>query len=925
MRWPDETLPLEVEAAFGADVTADPGTWTWTDLSDRLTSTAIALRAGASSADGRVSPGSCTVTLRNSDGALTPLHPMSPYWPNVELGTPLRVRLRRAQDAFGRTTSGNTWGKADSGETWAVAGTGQSVTAGVARHSHSDVNNLRLSVLPVSLTDSEQVADIATSALLTGGALVTGFVARYSGGAFYWLRVEFNHSATTVALKISRYSPSGGWVDLASMPSVPALTYAANTYLRARASVQGTTLALKVWPAAGTEPPGWHLTATDGTIIRPGQVGCQSWLVSGNTNTLPVAALHKNYTLRVDRFSGTADQWQPTYLPTGEVGQMESAMRITASGILRRLQQGTPPSKSALRRTIGGSSPVAYWPGEDGILSSQAGSATAGAAPLVVDGVVDFTPVQDYTAFAGSNTTRYGTTALANLKSGGSLHARLTADATAATAAVWTVGTTAQVDTLSVLSGDVVVLEWTTNGGTYTRWRLQVTTSLRTQVIAITAGGAATTLIDDASATPAFVHYAVSASVSAGTVTVRLYRDSSAPSTTFAGSIGGVTSVAVNPTGSSSTSDMPAGHIAVWATGALPVTRAAFIDSYGGVVREARRSWLGETAVARLVRLAAEDGITVDTVLPPGDAVQRMGWQAVGTALDLYRECEDADGGILQEQGFRLAYLTRAARYNRPTDLTVDLATYAVSESDADDPLTPIYDDQDVRNRWTVERAEGSFAVADDVASQRRGLYDDSIRLNLDSDAQLPHQAAWRVHLDADPDLRESTFPVDLAANPTLLDGWLSCQVGSRIVRINPPAQHRPGPLDRIVMGWSETIGPRSWLVQVVPGPAVPWDVAVADDPAQRPAADGASLTSTVSASATSLSISRSSGVGFTTDPTDFPLDLVVGGEQVRVSAISGTGSPQTATVSARAVNGVSRSWPAGTTVDVWSPAISPL
>jgi hypothetical protein len=34
------------------------------------------------------------------------------------------------------------------------------------------------------------------------------------------------------------------------------------------------------------------------------------------------------------------------------------------------------------------------------------------------------------------------------------------------------------------------------------------------------------------------------------------------------------------------------------------------------------------------------------------------------------------------------------------------------------------------------------------------------------------------------------------------------------------------------------------------------------------------------------------------------------------------TNSPQTVTVSARAVNGVSRAWPAGTEVDVWFPAI---
>lgn len=63
----------------------------------------------------------------------------------------------------------------------------------------------------------------------------------------------------------------------------------------------------------------------------------------------------------------------------------------------------------------------------------------------------------------------------------------------------------------------------------------------------------------------------------------------------------------------------------------------------------------------------------------------------------------------------------------------------------------------------------------------------------------------------------------------------------------------------------------------------------------------------------------------WTTDPTDYPLDIRVGGEPMTVAVITGTGLTQTATVSARGVNGVQRAWPAGTPVDVWAPAIAPL
>lgn len=726
MAWPDDQdLPIEVHAAFGADLTASPGTWTWTDLSSRLRAEPIRTRAGKSSGARHVSPGTCTVTLVNDDAALTPLHPMSPYWPNVELGTPLRVRVQ-----------------------WA-----------------------------------------------------------------------------------------GVWYE---------------------------------------------------------------------------------------RFAGFADQWEPTYLSTGVVGQMASAVRITASGILRRLEQGAQPELSAMRRTISASGPVAYWPAEDGQAASQAGASIAGTAALRVSGGVEFRLVEDYVTFAG-NALRFGTTALADLADGGTLAALLPADATTATGGgAWTVHAAMLVDTLSTLSGDVVVAEWTTTGGTYTRWQIKVTTTSRTQVIGVTSAGAATTLIDHGGASPAFHHYAVSASLSGGTVTVRLETSlTSVKTTTFAGALGGVTAVSVNASSATSSSEMPAGHIAVWAVAPLPI-RVDTVEADGAFVRPARLSYLFESATGRLARLIAEDGISLDMPAPDADSVQRMGWQDPGARLDLYRECEQVDGGILHESGFGLAYLPRSARYNPPVDLTIDLATYAVTDTGRD-VLTPTYDDQQIRNQWTAERRDGSFAVAADPVSQRRGVYDDSIELVVASDEQLPDQAGWRVHLDSEVDLREATFPIDLAANPGLVPGWLACGVGSRIVRTNVPAQHRPGDIDRLVDGWTETIGPRSWQVQVVPAPAAPWQVAEVDGE-QRVAADGTVLTASVTADALTMQITSTAENGpWTTDPSDFPLAVRVGGEQVTVSAITGAGLTQTLTVAARAVNGVSRSWPDGTEVDVWDPAIIPL
>ncbi|WP_433651025.1 hypothetical protein ACQP2C_32450 [Micromonospora zamorensis] len=885
--WPDDRdLPIDVDAAFGANVVADPGTWSWTSLSSRLRAEPIRLRAGTSGGASQVSPGSCTVTLDNDDAALTPLHPISPYWPNVELGTPLRVRLRRVEDTFGRTSSGNQWGTADSGEAWSVGGTGASVSAGVARHSHTDVGNVRVTTQPVSLADSEQVADIAPSALLTGSALVTGFVFRYSGGAaFYWLRCEFNAGGTAVALKITRYTAAGGYVDLATLSPVPGLTYAANGYLRVRASVVGTRMAIKAWPAAGTEPAGWQLTATDSVVTAPGKVGFQSWLVAGNSNALPVAAQHKNYTVHVDRFSGHADQWEPTYIPTGVVGEMASVVHITASGILRRLQQGSPPPLSPMRRTIAASSPVAYWPGEDGDLASQAGSVFPGRLPLAVAGTVTFAGVEDYSNRLGT-TFRYGTSALADLSAGGTISALVPGDVTAATATRWTVHLAAAPD-VTAASADVVLAEITTTGGTFARWQLvQRKATLRTQLVAYTSGGSATVVVDEPSVSSAFGSFDFSVWQSGGTIMAGTTWTGSSHLFTgsTAGTLGGMSRIAVNPTQTTQSIAMPVGHLAVWATASLPAAAlTGFSDAYGTVVRGPLLSFQREAATSRLARLAAEEGVPLDMPDVPAEMVVRMGWQPVGTGVDLYRECEQVDVGILYERQFGLGYLPRAYRYNRPVGLTIDLATYAITGRA--DPLTPVYDDQALRNRWTVERTDGSFAVAADTASQRRGVYPDQVELNLLADSQLPGQASWRVHLTSEPDLREATFPIDLAANPGLLDGWLSCQVGSRIVRTNPPAQHRPGTLDRVVAGWTETISPRSWTVLVNPAPAPPWDVATVDGE-QRIAADLAFSAGLGASDMSMLLTSSADGGAWTEEPADFPMDVRVGGERVTASSI---------------------------------------
>jgi hypothetical protein len=90
---------------------------------------------------------------------------------------------------------------------------------------------------------------------------------------------------------------------------------------------------------------------------------------------------------------------------------------------------------------------------------------------------------------------------------------------------------------------------------------------------------------------------------------------------------------------------------------------------------------------------------------------------------------------------------------------------------------------------------------------------------------------------------------------------------------------------------------------------------------------DGSELASGVTATATSLSVTVTDGPLWITSaayPQEFPFDAALGGERIRVTAISGTTSPQTWTV-IRSANGIVKPHDANTAVRLADPMITAL
>jgi hypothetical protein len=190
--------------------------------------------------------------------------------------------------------------------------------------------------------------------------------------------------------------------------------------------------------------------------------------------------------------------------------------------------------------------------------------------------------------------------------------------------------------------------------------------------------------------------------------------------------------------------------------------------------------------------------------------------------------------------------------------IALDYAAGHVSE-----PFEPTDDDQRLRNEITAQREDGgeyTYAKTEGpnntgdpaLDADAAGVYDEGVTVNVASDAQLPDQAAWRVHLGTTDEDRYPLLRVDLAANPDLADDLTSIYLGDRITVANPPAWLAPEAVDLIAEGGTETIGhPNHWDLVLNASPGSPWTVAQIAAPQTLASADAeTNLTSWTGANA---------------------------------------------------------------------------
>lgn len=90
--YPTTKLRGLVEIAPGADLTADPSTWSWVDISQWVRfKSGISTNVGRRDQAGVVDPSRATLTIDNRDGRFSRRNPTGPYYGQLTRNTPIRM------------------------------------------------------------------------------------------------------------------------------------------------------------------------------------------------------------------------------------------------------------------------------------------------------------------------------------------------------------------------------------------------------------------------------------------------------------------------------------------------------------------------------------------------------------------------------------------------------------------------------------------------------------------------------------------------------------------------------------------------------------------------------------------------------------------------------------------------------------------
>ncbi|NUS78457.1 MAG: hypothetical protein HOV70_19975 [Streptomyces sp.] len=869
MAFPDTPLGVVTKLGIGGVMT---------DVTEHALTRSIITHTRGQTSEGQVAdPASCSLSLKSPNGLYSPRNPRSPYFKKIGLNTPMEVSLRAGSP--GMEVAGQVGDYASTPDVAAL-----DITGDIDIRVDATLFNW-VDGTPVGLDTVELLAKLAVAAgskswffatrndrlyfewsadgtnVLSASSTVL-FPLPASGHAAVRVTLDVDNGAggNTVTFYTAPSGVSGPWTQLGD----PIVGSGTTSIFNSATDVRlGDASAVPFMRPVGRFHRAEIRNGIGGTVVASPDftaqpVGTTSFVDSaGRTWTLNGTSVITDNQVR---FVGEFSDWPAEWSPRGDLITVDG----NGAGILERMNQGTKVLASTLRRRIPSYSPVAYWPLEEGA------DATTAFSPIAE--VSAFTPVGlDFAA----DDSLPGSSPLPVVQVGASFVAKVPPVA----AGTWQVELVYNLDAMPAALTTLFEVRTT---GTARRVRARVATN---QVTIEGLDAEDATVFTATTTAPQFTgawnRLQIKAVQSGGNVQyvfrwVAIGGGGFSVNTTIAAVPGYV--IDIRSSFGTGLDGMRFGHLAV------------FNSETDTPFNSADQGFNGETAGARMIRLCQEEGVTFRFAGVVSETMQ-MGPQRPGTLLSLLQDCAEADAGIFGEDRARLGlrYRARTSLYNQEPRLALQYGAPGLAR-----PLVPVDDTQSVRNDITVERVAGGSARA--VLQEGRlsvqdppdgvGLYDEGVGLNLYSDALTEPSAYWRLHLGTWDEARYPVVTVRLHKAPHLIPAILDLTEGDLIRITDLPDWLPPGPVDLLVQGYTERLGVFTWEIDLVCVPAGPYRVGALEDIAlDWVDTDGSELAAAATDTATTLDVLTTAGLVWKPDPAETPFDLIVGGEEVRVTA----------------------------------------
>lgn len=524
----------------------------------------------------------------------------------------------------------------------------------------------------------------------------------------------------------------------------------------------------------------------------------RTWTVAGN------AYVTSSYT----RLVGEVPAWPPRRA----LSENDRKIPIKPTSILRRLSAGAKPLKSAAYRAIminQDTDLLAYWPAEDQQNARSIAAALPGTKAMTF-AVAGATLHSDSSFLASDALPKMGVSRFTGLVPNYTF--------TGSSQVRWLM----KIPAAGVTSNNILAILRSVNSVSEYRLTYVATGGLR--FAAYDGYGA---LIGD-SGTIAFnpqgkavrFHLGIRQSGANIEYTMAMLEQGASSGTAYVNTFasltaGAITNVSFGDIGSG-LGDTVMGHFSV-----NSVQGSLFDES------QQLQGWYGESAPTRIRRITGEERIYRECESNQARGVE-LGVQGSDTLVGLLSEAADADQGLLLDSReiMGIKYRGLSNLVNQEPAITLSYTGGQISppfEPTPDDKLTENSIIVSVRGGSASEPAvleSGELSIQDPPNGV--GLYDVSKEYNINDADTANWIAGWRLAKGTFNGLRYTSITVNLANERvhSMLASILEADVGDIIRLTDLPVDLPPDDVDLLIIGYSETIGPKEWSItfNCIPG-----------------------------------------------------------------------------------------------------------